>query len=86
MRRSYIAYTITNVAQLGLPDGTPMVEWKFYLPTSHPNVVAKSASPHAMKRTGTMPKIMSISEDLANFGRIQDMGGQHERYVQSYTS
>jgi len=80
MRRSYIAYTITNVAQLGLPDGTPMVEWKFYLPTSHPNAMAKSAaSNHSMKRSGTMPKIMSISEDLANFGRIQEMGGQHER-------
>ena len=45
MRRSYIAYTITNVAQLVLPDGTPMVEWKFYLPTSHPNLIAKVTTP-----------------------------------------
>lgn len=39
MRRSYIAYTITNVSQLVLEDATPMVEWKFYLPSSHPNLV-----------------------------------------------
>ena len=31
-----------------------------------------------MKRSGTMPRIVSISEDLANFGRIQE-NGQHER-------
>ena len=78
MRRSYIAYTITNVSQLTLPDGTHMVEWKFFLPTSHPNAVAKSAISSALKRSGTMPRIVSISEDLANYGRMQE-NGQHER-------
>lgn len=67
MRRSYIAYTIQTVSQLMLPDNTPMVEWKFFLPQSHPNMLRRAASASSLKRNSTIPKIISISEDLSNY-------------------
>ncbi|XP_065178755.1 acetyl-CoA carboxylase-like [Sycon ciliatum] len=68
VRRSYLAYKLTSLSVQTAKNGTPMAEFKFMLPASHPNIVKRSRGSLA-----SIYRSDSIDENSAVTFRLSDV-------------
>ncbi|XP_076444830.1 LOW QUALITY PROTEIN: acetyl-CoA carboxylase-like [Babylonia areolata] len=76
IRRAYIAYELHSLQHSTLNDGQPVVEFRFFLPRSHPNrmMVTRFDPQSSEMQAGTLEKDSSDSENWEDTPICQRIG------------